>query len=47
MTDIQADGGGVRGLLSLKILQAVMNRAAPDKKPCDVFDMIAGTSTGG
>ncbi|KAF2875149.1 acyl transferase/acyl hydrolase/lysophospholipase [Massariosphaeria phaeospora] len=44
---LSLDGGGVRGLLSLQILQTVMDRAAPGKKPCEVFDMIAGTSTGG
>ncbi|EKJ68584.1 hypothetical protein FPSE_11242 [Fusarium pseudograminearum CS3096] len=41
------DGGGVRGLASLKILKRVMELSYPDKKPCEVFDMIAGTSTGG
>lgn len=41
------DGGGLRGLASLHLLQAVMNKAEPNKKPCDVFDMIGGTSTGG
>jgi hypothetical protein len=43
------DGGGVRGLSSLLILQHLM-RMIDDQnppKPCDVFDMIAGTSTGG
>jgi patatin-like phospholipase/acyl hydrolase len=43
------DGGGVRGLSSLLILerlmQAVDSEAPP--KPCDYFDMIGGTSTGG
>lgn len=41
------DGGGVRGMSSLYLLKAVMERAYPDKKPCDVFDMIGGTSAGG
>ncbi|KAI1105027.1 hypothetical protein F4804DRAFT_305284 [Jackrogersella minutella] len=43
------DGGGVRGLASLIILQRLMHLIDPAKppKPCDVFDMIAGTSTGG
>ncbi|KAF2152861.1 FabD/lysophospholipase-like protein [Myriangium duriaei CBS 260.36] len=43
------DGGGVRGLSSLIILQSLMvsiNRTNPPK-PCDWFDMIGGTSTGG
>ncbi|CAM1503382.1 Fc.00g081580.m01.CDS01 [Cosmosporella sp. VM-42] len=43
------DGGGVRGLSSLMILQNLMSTIDPDAppKPCDYFDMIAGTSTGG
>ena len=43
------DGGGVRGLSSLMILQNLMSAIDPDSppKPCDYFDMIAGTSTGG
>ncbi|KAK6531861.1 hypothetical protein TWF694_003026 [Orbilia ellipsospora] len=41
------DGGGVRGLMSLKILKAVFEHGNITKKPCEVFDMIGGTSTGG
>lgn len=41
------DGGGVRGIASLLILQAVLDQVAPGKKPCEIFDMIGGTSTGG
>ena len=43
------DGGGVRGLSSLMILQQLMATIDPDAppKPCDYFDMIGGTSTGG
>ncbi|KAI4139929.1 MAG: hypothetical protein L6R39_006038 [Caloplaca ligustica] len=43
------DGGGVRGLSSLLILQQLMETIDPDSppKPCDYFDMIGGTSTGG
>ncbi|KAF2468373.1 FabD/lysophospholipase-like protein [Lindgomyces ingoldianus] len=43
------DGGGVRGLSSLMILQQLMETVNPDAppKPCDYFDMIGGTSTGG
>ncbi|RKK71143.1 hypothetical protein BFJ68_g18355 [Fusarium oxysporum] len=43
------DGGGVRGLSSLMILQNLMSTIDPDSppKPCDYFDMISGTSTGG
>ncbi|RKK23966.1 hypothetical protein BFJ66_g17284 [Fusarium oxysporum f. sp. cepae] len=43
------DGGGVCGLSSLMILQNLMSTIDPDSppKPCDYFDMISGTSTGG
>lgn len=43
------DGGGVRGLSSLIILQQLMETINPDSppKPCDYFDMIGGTRTGG
>ncbi|KAK4170949.1 hypothetical protein QBC36DRAFT_295822 [Triangularia setosa] len=43
------DGGGVRGLSSLLILQQLMTAVDPESppKPCDYFDMIGGTSTGG
>jgi patatin-like phospholipase/acyl hydrolase len=43
------DGGGVRGLSSLQILQRIMECIDPNDppKPCDFFDMICGTSTGG
>ncbi|OAQ71845.1 kinesin [Purpureocillium lilacinum] len=43
------DGGGVRGLSSLYILQRLMEQIDPrdPPKPCDYFDMICGTSTGG
>ncbi|KAF3388415.1 Phospholipase A I [Penicillium rolfsii] len=44
---LSLDGGGVRGIASLLILQAVLDKAAPGKKPCEIFDMIGGTSTGG
>jgi patatin-like phospholipase/acyl hydrolase len=43
------DGGGVRGLSSLQILDQLMtaiNPASPPR-PCDFFDLIGGTSTGG
>jgi patatin-like phospholipase/acyl hydrolase len=29
------------------LLDAVMQKIAPAKKPCEVFDLIGGTSTGG
>ncbi len=43
------DGGGVRGLSSLMILKYLMDTIDPESppKPCDHFDMIGGTSTGG
>ena len=41
------DGGGVRGLSSLLILKAIMDGIGPKTKPCEVFDLIGGTSTGG
>jgi len=49
------DGGGVRGLSSLYILQGLMKRLNAERKkeklplvkPCEVFDLIGGTSTGG
>jgi patatin-like phospholipase/acyl hydrolase len=43
------DGGGVRGLSALMILEQLMEAVNPDSppKPCDYFDMIGGTSTGG
>ncbi|KAJ5689918.1 hypothetical protein N7462_004310 [Penicillium macrosclerotiorum] len=44
---LSLDGGGVRGLSSLMLLQNVLDKAAPGKRPWEVFDMIGGTSTGG
>lgn len=46
---LSLDGGGVRGLSSLIILQQLMTTVDPESppKPCDYFDMIGGTSTGG
>ena len=49
------DGGGVRGLASLLILKRIMynidGKLGPEVErpllPCNYFDMIAGTSTGG
>lgn len=46
------DGGGVRGLSSLLILRYIMKDIgqqvdARDVKPCEYFDLIGGTSTGG
>lgn len=52
---LSLDGGGVRGLSSLYILRGLMLRLndererlnLPQVKPCDIFDLIGGTSTGG
>ena len=52
---LSLDGGGVRGLASLYILQRTMKelnfkrraKGLGPKKPCDIFDLIGGTSTGG
>ncbi|KAG6865002.1 hypothetical protein C0991_005690 [Blastosporella zonata] len=47
---LSLDGGGVRGISELYILQDIMARISPNNpniKPCEYFDMIAGTSTGG
>ncbi|KAI9733092.1 MAG: hypothetical protein M1834_003639 [Cirrosporium novae-zelandiae] len=43
------DGGGIRGLSSLMILEQLMQTidSYSPPKPCDYFDMIGGTSTGG
>jgi patatin-like phospholipase/acyl hydrolase len=52
---LSLDGGGVRGLSSLYILKGLMDRLNHQRqserlsrvKPCEVFDLIGGTSTGG
>ena len=52
---LSLDGGGVRGLSTLYILKGLMarlnherqHRGFPVLKPCDVFDLMGGTSTGG
>lgn len=58
---LSLDGGGVRGLSSLMILQDIMEDISSEEKklklrdkndytplkPCDYFDLIGGTSTGG
>ena len=52
---LDADGGGVRGLSTLLILKGLMRQINAKRrlqglsyvKPCDVFDLIGGTSTGG
>jgi len=50
---LSLDGGGVRGLSSLLILREIMEeigrrtKAAETPLPCECFDLIGGTSTGG
>jgi patatin-like phospholipase/acyl hydrolase len=56
---LSLDGGGVRGISSLYILKELMaqikrqqrdndhNEPILELRPCDVFDLICGTSTGG
>ncbi|KAK8183224.1 acyl transferase/acyl hydrolase/lysophospholipase [Phyllosticta capitalensis] len=58
---LSLDGGGVRGLSSLMVLDDLMENIALEEKrlgmrpasdneplkPCDYFDLIGGTSTGG
>lgn len=58
---LSLDGGGVRGLSSLMVLDDLMKSIAQEEKrpgqrlnndtsalrPCDYFDLIGGTSTGG
>jgi Patatin-like phospholipase len=50
---VTLDGGGIRGLSELIILEELMERIRWIKKlpkaprPADYFDLIGGTSTGG
>jgi patatin-like phospholipase/acyl hydrolase len=52
---LSLDGGGVRGLSTLYILKIIMDRLNQERKatsllpvkPCEIFDLIGGTSTGG
>jgi len=52
---LSLDGGGVRGLATLRVLQSIMTRLNNERedagllprKPCEIFDLIGGTSTGG
>ena len=59
MRILSLDGGGVRGLLALYILKELMAQIAREHRtenseapelfpcPCEYFDLICGTSTGG
>ncbi|KAH8910727.1 hypothetical protein BR93DRAFT_964583 [Coniochaeta sp. PMI_546] len=50
---LSLDGGGVRGVSELVILDCIMRRVQEKEgldevpRPCDYFDLMAGTSTGG
>ena len=50
---LSIDGGGVRGLSTLLILLDIMEEIGrrsetfPSAKPCDHFNLIGGTGTGG
>ena len=52
---LSLDGGGVRGLSTLLILKRLIDRTNIERdahglrpmKPCELFDLIGGTSTGG
>jgi len=52
---LSLDGGGVRGLSTLYILKSLMTQLNHERqkegasalKPCELFDLIGGTSTGG
>jgi patatin-like phospholipase/acyl hydrolase len=51
--DAVSDGGGIRGISSLLILEDIMEKIREAKgldrvpRPCEHFDLIGGTSTGG
>lgn len=51
--DNDRDGGGIRGLSSLLILENIMEKIRDAQnldhvpRPCEQFDLIGGTSTGG
>ncbi len=55
---LSIDGGGIKGYTALLILKRIFNTMrveakkegtvlADEPRPCDVFDLIVGTSTGG
>ena len=52
-TNLLTDGGGIRGVSMLLILDEIMKRIQYDKhlpnppRPCEFFHLIGGTSTGG
>ena len=46
MRVLTIDGGGIRGVVPLRILEALENECG-EKRIDEVFDLICGTSTGG
>jgi patatin-like phospholipase/acyl hydrolase len=49
---LSLDGGGIRGLSTLLILKNILDSVRRESKidsllPCEYFDLIGGTSTGG
>jgi patatin-like phospholipase/acyl hydrolase len=42
-----SDGGGISIITALATLKALMKEVGFNAKPCDYFDMIAGSETGG
>ena len=42
---LSIDGGGIRGIIPAMVLAEIEERT--DKPICELFDLIAGTSTGG
>jgi len=42
---LSIDGGGIRGIIPSLVLAEI--EQATGKKACDLFDLMAGTSTGG
>jgi patatin-like phospholipase/acyl hydrolase len=51
---LSLDGGGIKGYTTLLILRRIFRTLheligpeKPEPKPCEVFDLIVGTSTGG
>lgn len=50
---LSLDGGGIRGASELAILDEIMGRLKHDlslretPRPCDYFNLMGGTSTGG
>lgn len=45
VTILAIDGGGIRGLIPARVLEALEDRAG--MPACRLFDLVAGTSTGG